>query len=246
MLDMCCSDDGQAIDNYLIQNLRKSGDALDKVGLTQEFELHGMHALNADLLHSLLVVPFPGLQQPVQGLPTALRSASSRDRRNRSGSEPEHSAFQSGNLCQNHQRQGESTLNLNNITFQCCRLLFFFVPASASAERSARKFKISRPESIQQIADQGELKELPALVLQGLQNRQGRSCLGPAFFSRLLMQTQIQVIGQPLSYRGCKHIGTGCAKSCSFYSDGGGRGDPHQFVMHSTILAVLFSCSPQF
>ncbi|XP_029956272.1 beta,beta-carotene 9',10'-oxygenase-like [Salarias fasciatus] len=31
MLDMCCADDGQAINNYLIQNLRKSGDALDKV-----------------------------------------------------------------------------------------------------------------------------------------------------------------------------------------------------------------------
>ncbi|XP_040007461.1 beta,beta-carotene 9',10'-oxygenase-like isoform X1 [Xiphias gladius] len=31
MLDMCCSDDGQAINNYLIQNLRKSGDALDAV-----------------------------------------------------------------------------------------------------------------------------------------------------------------------------------------------------------------------
>lgn len=31
MLDMCCSDDGQAINNFLIQNLRKSGDALDEV-----------------------------------------------------------------------------------------------------------------------------------------------------------------------------------------------------------------------
>ncbi|KAG7236684.1 hypothetical protein INR49_000578 [Caranx melampygus] len=31
ILDMCCSDDGQAINNYLIQNLRKSGDALDEV-----------------------------------------------------------------------------------------------------------------------------------------------------------------------------------------------------------------------
>ncbi|XP_035522004.1 beta,beta-carotene 9',10'-oxygenase-like [Morone saxatilis] len=31
MLDMCCADDGQAINNYLIQNLRKSGDALDEV-----------------------------------------------------------------------------------------------------------------------------------------------------------------------------------------------------------------------
>lgn len=31
MIDLCCSDDGQAINNYLIQNLRKSGDALDEV-----------------------------------------------------------------------------------------------------------------------------------------------------------------------------------------------------------------------
>ncbi|TNN72525.1 Beta,beta-carotene 9',10'-oxygenase [Liparis tanakae] len=31
MLDMCCSEDGEAINNYLIQNLRKSGDALDEV-----------------------------------------------------------------------------------------------------------------------------------------------------------------------------------------------------------------------
>uniref|UniRef100_A0A8C4D711 Carotenoid-cleaving dioxygenase, mitochondrial n=1 Tax=Dicentrarchus labrax TaxID=13489 RepID=A0A8C4D711_DICLA len=31
MLDICCADDGQAINNYLIQNLRKSGDALDEV-----------------------------------------------------------------------------------------------------------------------------------------------------------------------------------------------------------------------
>uniref|UniRef100_UPI0037E98C97 carotenoid-cleaving dioxygenase, mitochondrial-like isoform X2 n=1 Tax=Semicossyphus pulcher TaxID=241346 RepID=UPI0037E98C97 len=31
MLDLCCSDDGQAINNYLIQNLRASGEALDEV-----------------------------------------------------------------------------------------------------------------------------------------------------------------------------------------------------------------------
>lgn len=31
MMDLCCADDGQAINNYLIQNLRKSGDALDEV-----------------------------------------------------------------------------------------------------------------------------------------------------------------------------------------------------------------------
>ncbi len=30
-MDMCCSDDGQAINNYLIQNLKKSGNALDEV-----------------------------------------------------------------------------------------------------------------------------------------------------------------------------------------------------------------------
>lgn len=31
ILDMCASDDGQAIANYNIQNLRKSGEALDEV-----------------------------------------------------------------------------------------------------------------------------------------------------------------------------------------------------------------------
>uniref|UniRef100_A0A6Q2XES2 Carotenoid-cleaving dioxygenase, mitochondrial n=1 Tax=Esox lucius TaxID=8010 RepID=A0A6Q2XES2_ESOLU len=31
MLDMCCADNGDAIKNYLIQNLRKSGEALDQV-----------------------------------------------------------------------------------------------------------------------------------------------------------------------------------------------------------------------
>uniref|UniRef100_A0AAY4CS67 Uncharacterized protein n=1 Tax=Denticeps clupeoides TaxID=299321 RepID=A0AAY4CS67_9TELE len=31
VIDMCCSDDGNAINNYLIQNLRKSGAALDEV-----------------------------------------------------------------------------------------------------------------------------------------------------------------------------------------------------------------------
>ncbi|XP_042355419.1 beta,beta-carotene 9',10'-oxygenase-like isoform X1 [Plectropomus leopardus] len=31
MVDLCCADDGAAINNYLIQNLRKSGEALDEV-----------------------------------------------------------------------------------------------------------------------------------------------------------------------------------------------------------------------
>ncbi|XP_068600215.1 carotenoid-cleaving dioxygenase, mitochondrial [Brachionichthys hirsutus] len=31
MLDMCCSDDGQSINNYRLQDLRKSGEALDEV-----------------------------------------------------------------------------------------------------------------------------------------------------------------------------------------------------------------------
>ncbi|KAF3840726.1 hypothetical protein F7725_006588 [Dissostichus mawsoni] len=31
MIDLCCADNGGAINNYLIQNLRKSGDALDEV-----------------------------------------------------------------------------------------------------------------------------------------------------------------------------------------------------------------------
>lgn len=31
IIDMCASDDGQAINNYNLQNLRKSGEALDEV-----------------------------------------------------------------------------------------------------------------------------------------------------------------------------------------------------------------------
>ncbi|XP_007563249.1 beta,beta-carotene 9',10'-oxygenase isoform X1 [Poecilia formosa] len=36
MVDMCCSDGGQAISNYLIQNLRKSGEALDELYNTND------------------------------------------------------------------------------------------------------------------------------------------------------------------------------------------------------------------
>ena len=31
VMDMCASDDGQAINNYMVQNLRQSGEALDEV-----------------------------------------------------------------------------------------------------------------------------------------------------------------------------------------------------------------------
>ncbi|KAJ0063604.1 hypothetical protein NL108_004434 [Boleophthalmus pectinirostris] len=40
ILDMCVSDDGKAINNYNVQNLRKSGEALDEVFCTHE-DLHG-------------------------------------------------------------------------------------------------------------------------------------------------------------------------------------------------------------
>ncbi|KAF1393633.1 hypothetical protein PFLUV_G00018070 [Perca fluviatilis] len=40
ILDMCASDDGKAINNYNIQNLRKSGEDLDEVFCTHE-DLHG-------------------------------------------------------------------------------------------------------------------------------------------------------------------------------------------------------------
>lgn len=33
MIDLCCADGGQAISNYLIQNLRKTGEALDEVSV---------------------------------------------------------------------------------------------------------------------------------------------------------------------------------------------------------------------
>lgn len=35
IMDLCASDDGQAINNFLIQNLRKSGEALDEVRAAQ-------------------------------------------------------------------------------------------------------------------------------------------------------------------------------------------------------------------
>ncbi|XP_076748196.1 carotenoid-cleaving dioxygenase, mitochondrial isoform X2 [Maylandia zebra] len=40
IIDLCASDDGQAITNYNIQNMRKSGEALDEVFCTHE-DLHG-------------------------------------------------------------------------------------------------------------------------------------------------------------------------------------------------------------
>uniref|UniRef100_A0A8D3D3P0 Carotenoid-cleaving dioxygenase, mitochondrial n=1 Tax=Scophthalmus maximus TaxID=52904 RepID=A0A8D3D3P0_SCOMX len=47
MVDMCCSDDGQALDNYLIQNLRKSGDNLYSSKLVE------IHNTIYSLLHFL-------------------------------------------------------------------------------------------------------------------------------------------------------------------------------------------------
>lgn len=36
ILDLCCADDGKALDIYTLQNLRKSGEALDKVSSAQK------------------------------------------------------------------------------------------------------------------------------------------------------------------------------------------------------------------
>uniref|UniRef100_A0A8C2JCV8 Beta-carotene oxygenase 2b n=1 Tax=Cyprinus carpio TaxID=7962 RepID=A0A8C2JCV8_CYPCA len=50
IMDMCCSDDGQANNNYLIQNLKKSANALDEVYNTmyRVFPHHFVWPLNVD------------------------------------------------------------------------------------------------------------------------------------------------------------------------------------------------------
>ncbi|KAI1903298.1 hypothetical protein AGOR_G00025760 [Albula goreensis] len=50
VMDLCCSDDGGNINNYLIQNLRKSGEALDKAynELTRAFPRRFVLPLNVD------------------------------------------------------------------------------------------------------------------------------------------------------------------------------------------------------
>ena len=40
VMDMCVSDDGQAINNYMVQNLRKSGEALDEVSPADQAQFH--------------------------------------------------------------------------------------------------------------------------------------------------------------------------------------------------------------
>lgn len=44
MMDLCCFDDGQALDIYFLQNLRKSGEALDEV--SSLLRSHCVHALD--------------------------------------------------------------------------------------------------------------------------------------------------------------------------------------------------------
>jgi beta,beta-carotene 9',10'-dioxygenase len=33
-MDLCAADDGKAINNYIVQNMRKSGEALDEVSIS--------------------------------------------------------------------------------------------------------------------------------------------------------------------------------------------------------------------
>lgn len=128
MLDLCCADDGQAINNYLIQNLRKSGEALTEVkeSLTQGFRKP--QALPAERCKMQVCdIPslrlcYSGVRQPVQALPTPLRPPSPRQRRNANGSEPEHSALQPGDLRESRQRQGES---------ECVQQFHGFLPSSS-------------------------------------------------------------------------------------------------------------------
>lgn len=102
MVDLCCSDDGQTINNYLIQNLRKSGEALDEVAAPY-FSLNPRELLNEAEAACLS----PGVQLHRQGFPPTVRSAAPRHQRDGSRPQPEHSPLQSGNLYQNRQKYGE-------------------------------------------------------------------------------------------------------------------------------------------
>lgn len=128
MLDLCCADDGQAINNYLIQNMRKSGEALNQVreSLAQGFSENLRARIWILLFCSLtqdglflqkgakcrctafFLLCYSGVRQPVQALPTPLRPAPPHRRGNANGAEPEHSALQPGHLRESRQRQGES------------------------------------------------------------------------------------------------------------------------------------------
>ncbi|XP_034034981.1 beta,beta-carotene 9',10'-oxygenase [Thalassophryne amazonica] len=63
VLDMCCSDDCRAIKNYLLQNLRKTGDGLDEVCLcacTLQDQVFCQHEdLHGDDLHEYGSLEFP-------------------------------------------------------------------------------------------------------------------------------------------------------------------------------------------
>ncbi len=51
MLDMCCSDDGQAINNFLVQNLRQSGEALDEVMFFLKVIVHPKMKISSLITH---------------------------------------------------------------------------------------------------------------------------------------------------------------------------------------------------
>lgn len=106
MLDLCCADDGKAINNYLLQNMRKSGEALNEVGFGGAACLAGSFP-PCLLTPGVTVVLLPGVRQPVPALPTPLRAASPRQRRSAAGEEPEHSPRQPRHLRESRQRQGE-------------------------------------------------------------------------------------------------------------------------------------------
>ncbi len=58
MLDICCSDDGQAINNFLVQNLRQSGEALDAVMFFLKVIVHPKRKIASIITHPH-VVPNP-------------------------------------------------------------------------------------------------------------------------------------------------------------------------------------------
>lgn len=83
VMDMCCSDDGQAINNYMIQNLKKSGNALDEVNFTSTRKYTIFMCKCALVLQHnyFLFVFLLGIQHNVQSVPLPLCPATERGQR---------------------------------------------------------------------------------------------------------------------------------------------------------------------
>lgn len=147
ILDMCASDDGQAITNYNIQNLRKSGEALDEVRGNMFWDSHWhffrvnvwhfplgstdvfvpsswrinniLQEFNKKRLHLELTYRIPsGVQHHVQDLPAPFCFADQHQPRHALQPELEQPTKQYSQFCQICQKQGGWPTQKNMLMFK--------------------------------------------------------------------------------------------------------------------------------